>query len=433
MLIRYCPQRVDELTPAIRVFASGCDGHTLGLFGRLQLSSAGLERWDSLSPGERKRWQVAAALAESPELLLLDEPTNHLDDDARRLLFDALCRYRGIGVLVSHDRDLLDALTQTTIRIVAPGDVTQYSGNYTAARDRWRNEEERTKAAREKLRAEQRKLKRRLDDARRSRAKAESDKSAATRLKGIRDSDARSMAAKGRVAKAEQSLGRSVSVLRDKLDRVEKTVVSTRVEKEKGRSVFVLEEPAPKRDLIWLERETLGVAARVLLRDLRVTIRRDSRIRLMGPNGSGKTTLIQELLRESRLPKDRVLYLPQEQTGRQAESILREVELLPGDVKGRLLQIVAALGVTPERLMASDRPSPGEARKLRLAIGLSKQAWLLLLDEPTNHLDLPSVERLEEALADYSGALLLVSHEDRFADALTDERWTIAEQRLAFA
>ena len=103
---------------------------------------------------------------------------------------------------------------------------------------------------------------------------------------------------------------------------------------------------------------------------------------------------------------------------------------LPDDKKGRLLQIVAALGLSPERLLTSESPSPGEARKLALAMGLTRQAWLLMLDEPTNHLDLPSIERIEEALKQYSSALVLVTHDARFAGALTNESWTIQEGRL---
>jgi ATPase subunit of ABC transporter with duplicated ATPase domains len=80
--------------------------------------------------------------------------------------------------------------------------------------------------------------------------------------------------------------------------------------------------------------------------------------------------------------------------------------------------------------MTSENPSPGEARKLALALALTQQAWLLMLDEPTNHLDLPSIERLEEALSQYSSALVLVTHDARLAATLTRETWTIRDGRV---
>jgi len=428
--VRYCPQRVEDLTTAIRCFGESNEGHARRLMGQLDLAPSDLERWQSLSPGERKRWQIGAALADLPEILLLDEPTNHLDAEAKQLLFDRLEQFQGIGVLVSHDRDLLDVLTCSTIEIGARGAVKLYSGNYSEAVEQRVAGAEHTRASRDKLQAERKKLKRRLDTARRSREKAESGKSTGKRLKGIRDSDARSAAAKGRVASAEQKLGREVKVLRGKLGDAEAAVSRVRVEKEIGRSVFVLEEAAPTQKLIVLERQTVRRSDRSLIRDVDVIVRRDSRIHLKGKNGSGKTSLIEELMSASHLPAERILYLPQELSDERIQKNQLEMDSLSGPAKGRLLQIVAALGVPPARLLASERPSPGEGRKLTLAMGLLRQAWLLMLDEPTNHLDLPSIERLEEALARYSGALLIVSHDNRFAETLTEESWTIFGQAL---
>jgi ATPase subunit of ABC transporter with duplicated ATPase domains len=238
------------------------------------------------------------------------------------------------------------------------------------------------------------------------------------------------MAAKGRVAAAEQKLGRGVELLRRKLEHADDEVDRVRIEKEIGRSVFLLEDAAQTRNLISLRQDVLERGDKILIRNVDVMIRRDSRIHLRGANGSGKTTLIETLQKASRLPEERVLYLPQELSNQQIEKSLREVDAMPGPERGKLLQIVAALGVPPERILASERPSPGEARKLTLAMGLTRQAWLLMLDEPTNHLDLPSIERLEDALTRYSSALVIVSHDEQFASSLTSKAWEIVGQRL---
>ncbi len=430
MVIRYCPQRVSELDDEIRTFSESWDGLALRMMAQLELEPDDLERWDTLSPGERKRWQIAAALHVQPELLLLDEPTNHLDTEARKLLYNTLSGYRGVGLLVSHDREFLDNLTYSTIRVQPGGKVQHYSGCYSDAREQWLADEAHIRSTREQLQSERRKLRRRLETASRSREKAESSVSTGKRMKGKHDTDARSVMAKGRVKNAEQKLARGMSVVRGKLERTEREVEQYRVEKQIGRSVFVLEESAPKQDLLTLRQDFVSVGDTILLHNVDVQIQRDSRIHLRGPNGCGKTTLIKELIQASQLPENRILFLPQELSEDQIDEMLHDVAHIPGQEKGRLMQIVAALGVPPERLMLSGRPSPGEARKLHLAVGLSRQAWLLILDEPTNHLDLPSIERLEEALVDYAGAILLVSHDERFARGITDSNWSIYGRAL---
>ncbi len=381
-------------------------------------------------PGERKRWQIASALAAAPDALLLDEPTNHLDNEARHLLTRQLQEFQGIGVLVSHDRELLDFLTGQTLRISSGARVQLHAGSYTAAREIWRGEEEQARHTLDRLQSTRKKLRKRLGAARQSHMEAQKNTSTASRMKGIRDSDARSTAAKGRAASGERRVGRRVTLLRRELERAQEAVQGVRLEKEVGGSMFFLEERAPKPTLIHLRTPRIFRGGRTLLEKVDVTVRRDTRAHLQGPNGSGKTTLILELLQASSLPRERLLYLPQELSPREILRHGEELRALPDDKKGRLLQIVAALGISPDRLLRSESPSPGEARKLALALGLTRQAWLLMLDEPTNHLDLPSIERIEEALAEYSCALILVSHDLRLAGALTTETWTVQGGRI---
>nr|MCH9685287.1 ATP-binding cassette domain-containing protein [Deltaproteobacteria bacterium] len=152
---------------------------------------------------------------------------------------------------------------------------------------------------------------------------------------------------------------------------------------------------------------------------------------IRGPNGAGKTTLLRALAAASTLPPERMFHLPQVLTPQRGQHLMEQLRRAPPEDRGRTLQRVAALGVDPGPLLRSAAPSAGELRKLALAHGLAQPTWVLLMDEPTHHLDLPSVERLEAALAEYPGALVLVSHDQRFATACTDERWTLGDGELS--
>ena len=115
--------------------------------------------------------------------------------------------------------------------------------------------------------------------------------------------------------------------------------------------------------------------------------------------------------------------MPQEITEAESSRILAEVKELGSEALGRVMTSVSRLGSRPGRLLSSESPSPGEIRKILLALGVNRGPHLIIMDEPTNHMDLPSIQCLEEALADCPCALLLVSHDEHFLRKLVEIRW----------
>jgi len=422
-----CPQSVEQSDPAIEALAARADGAAVRLRARLALDPAALARWATLSPGERKRWQLGGALAQEPDVLLLDEPTNHADAAARAVLADALSAFRGVGLLVSHDRALLTALCERTLRLHR-GALDLFPGRYGQARTAWEAERAAAWARRADGQRAARQAAARLDEARRAREAA--DRARSGRHRDPKDSDARTLGAKTRRDWAEARLGRDVGRLETAAARARQEVPEAPDGADLGQAVALGFERAPRPVLLSLEADELRAGGRVLLRDVGLQLRREDRIRLAGPNGAGKTRLLGALLARSTMPPDRLLVLPQELTAAEGRALLDEVRALASEPRGRVLSLVAALGTDPVRLLASADPSPGEARKLLLALGLARRAWALVLDEPTNHLDLPSVERLEAALAAYPGAILLVTHDDAFAARLTTSSWRIEAGRV---
>ncbi|HEY8208880.1 MAG TPA: ATP-binding cassette domain-containing protein [Myxococcaceae bacterium] len=405
--IQVCVQDVGEPGDAVLALASATDRAAFRLMARLRLDPARLDAWSTLSPGERRRWQVAGALSREPEVLLLDEPTNHLDAEARGWLVDALRRFRGAGVIVSHDRELLDALTERTLRL-SGGTAALWPGPYTAASHEWTREAEATAEEREQRRRRRDAIAAELDQRRRAAAGAAAQRSTRRRMKDVNDSDARGLGADFRVEKAEKHLGQRVASGGSALARAEAALQELRVEKELGAPVMLGYAPAPSE---WIAEG----GGRFL--------RRDDRVHLDGPNGAGKTTLLRALAAGARVPTERILLLPQDLSPDEELAAVEAIRALPREPRGRVLSLAAALGVDPERLLRTRRPSPGEARKAMLASALDRQVWALMLDEPTNHLDLPSIERLQAALQAYPGALVLVTHDAALARACTRDRW----------
>ena len=422
-----CEQRVDDLTQKIQHFGWDWNGDAVRMRARLALDPTDLERWSTLSPGERKRWQIGAALAARPDVLLLDEPTNHLDAEARDLLVAALTEFRGCGIVVSHDRDLLNTLTTKTIRI-QPGRVVMWNGPYDTARKAWMAESAEQTEKLERMKTDRKKLGRRLDEQHRKTAQQDVKRIRERRAAGKHDLDTRGSAASYKHERGQKTGARTVSTMTISLQKLQSEMDGVVIEKDRGGEISFDFEPADKEFLIRYDGAVMAGERDLFTVD--VAVRRGDRIRIVGPNGAGKTSLLHHLVASAAIPSDRILYLDQETTASQAEQWLNEVNTLPPADRGRVMTLVARLGADPGALLQSHRPSPGEARKTALALGLGTPKWLLILDEPTNHLDLPSIERLEVALAGYPGALLLITHDDALAERTTDTTWTVSETGL---
>jgi ATPase subunit of ABC transporter with duplicated ATPase domains len=423
MRIALVPQ-LGELDETVRQFAEAVDRPALRWRGRLRLDS--LERWRTLSFGERKRWQLAAALWTEPDVLLVDEPTNHLDAQAAEQLVSVFERLETISLLVSHDRALLERLTTRTLRLRG-GRLDDGGGPLSEASARWVEQEASTRAEHARL---GRGVERLNDSLRRQRATLANvtrRRSAGARMKSKRDSDARSM---GEDFLAERAQGASARSVR-RIEAQRRKLESARAELSPLLAELVtLELPGsrcPASVVARLEPQVRGTSdgRHLFTVDAPYELARDARLAITGPNGSGKSTLLKLLRASATVPSERVVEMPQELSTVEAQRCLSHVAALPRLERGRVLQWAHALGLEPEALLRSRSPSAGEARLLQLALQLQTGPWLVLLDEPTNHLSLELIERLEVALASLSCAVVVVSHDQRLADAVASTVCTL--------
>ena len=426
------PGDVDAL---IEDVSSRWDGEAMRLRSVLELDDGDLYRWESCSGGEQKRWQIAAALMRRPPVLLLDEPTNHLDKEAKELLFQALEGYQGVVLLVSHDREVLDRMTQQTLWVEGKR-VALYQGGYSEAKGL-------REASREDYLSRRQQLVDRVDQAQSQYHQASGALKSAnaristrSRMKSVKDHDARSTAAKSKVIKAERRLGQRVSVLSRERERAEQELSEMPYMVKASHGVEVAESKAPGEQVAYLELgEGLHGGARVLLRPRQggFTLRRGEQWWLQGGNGVGKSTLLKALYQS--MPeehREHVLWLPQELSPESKEALLHDFESMRKDDRIAWLQHIAGLGVDVGRLLEEglSGQSPGVWRKVMIARSLGLGCWCMLLDEPTNHLDIPSVEALERALAAYTGAMIVISHDNYFGQSLSLRSLVIEDKMM---
>jgi len=387
-------------------------------------------RLASLSGGERTRVALARLLIEAPDLLLLDEPTNNLDSEGRQAVAELLARWRGGVVVASHDRVLLERVDRI-VELTAIG-VTVFGGA-------WRAFAEARDAARARAEAE---LSGASDALRQAERAAQREKE----KKARRDKAGRARRAKGADSKmfldaekqrAENSAAREGHIadrlIGDRTDALEQA--RARVEVLTPLSIDLPKTALPGgRELIGFKDVVMAYGDRGLFGPLSFDVRGPERIAIAGANGSGKTTLLgliagrlKPAIGDISRPTDRVAMLDQH-VGLldPANTILDNLRRLNPDLSDNEARAALARFAFRNKaaLQIAGTLSGGERLRAGLACVFARREppLLLLLDEPTNHLDLTSIEELETALAGFDGAVIAVSHDLRFLQAIGVER-----------
>lgn len=423
-----CEQEVFAPPDAAEEFFRSTQGYAFRLRENLQLNAQMLTRWETLSLGERKKIQIAAALWQQPDILCIDEPTNHLDASGRELLRRELANFRGIGVLVSHDRELLDTLCAQCLflekgkAILRPGGVTAGIATLEAELDR-------QLALQQNLKKE---LKRNKLELQRRREKEQKSRNADCKRKLDRhDHDGKSRIDAARLSGRDRTAGDLAS---KQLKTVERAGILFAEQGNIKKTQYGLKIPygcySTRNVLLERPSDTLALGEMRTLNLPPLTIGSRDRIALTGDNGSGKSTLLRRLLPELNLDPGEYLYMPQELDSTMTAGIHAALGELGRDDFSKVMNVVASLGSCPERVLDSSVCSPGEWRKLFFGLGVLNRVKLIILDEPTNHLDLPSIRCLEAALGECESALLLISHDRVFLEKTCSIHWHIANDSL---
>ncbi len=358
------------------------------------------------SGGWRVRLNLARALMAPSELLLLDEPTNHLDLDAVLWLEEWLRRYQGTLLIISHDREFLDGVITHTMHL-NDGKAKMYTGNYSAF---------------ERLRAEQ---------LRQQQITHEREQAERAHLQSFVDRF------KAKASKAKQAQSR--------MKRLEKLAGTEAVRAERS---FHFQFAKPDRlpdsmlqleDIVTGYPDDKGGPDNIILDNVRFSLEAGDRIGLLGPNGAGKSTLVKTLVGEldpfsgeRKAHKDlRIGYFAQHtvESLREGASPLEHLmDKAPGVATQVMRDFLGTWNFAGDRAFESvDGFSGGERARLALALIAWDKPNLLLLDEPTNHLDLDMREALADALSDFDGALVLVSHDRHLLGLVCDSFWRVAD------
>ena len=354
-------------------------------------------------------WQMRIALGkillQSPDLLLLDEPTNHLDLETIEWLENYLLNQKVAMVIVSHDRSFLDKVC-TRIVNTERGKSKSYLGNYTSYLQQRDFELESTKVAYEKQQK----------DMQVQKAYIERFRASATR---------------STQAKSREKL----------LDKVEK--IEAPENNLKGPNFKFLEAPRAGRDILNIKDLTHSYEDNILFLEAFLELEPGERIAFLGPNGSGKSTLLRLIMGleepdEGSITIGKYNIIPSYFEQNQAEALELEKTVIetisqsvPDWTQTEIRSLLGSFGLTNDSVFKEvSQISGGEKARLALALMIIKPSNLLILDEPTNHLDIPSKQMLEQALSNYNGTALIVSHDRYFISKVANKIVEIRDGQL---